>query len=260
MTTEGEDYSQARRAFNVLLSTHGESMFFVARYIGGIHTSRSHFGDENAKPPLAVVLAERQREALEMLSEQVFSDKPFQIPHDIYHHLMASRWVHWGSDPSTRTDFPIHDVVLMWQTRVLNRLLSGLTLTRVLDTELTVDADADCLTTAELLGTLNDNIFAEIVDGVADGNYTNRSPAISSFRRNLQRVFMKRMVRIALGQTSAPEDCQNVAFLELKRLRGLIQAALDAAGELDTYTQAHLEETASRIERVLDARFTQYAP
>jgi hypothetical protein len=260
MTREGEDYSQARRAFNVLLSTHGQALFLVSRYVGGLHTSRSHYGDANAKRPLEVVSVERQREALQLLSQQVFSDEPFKVPHSTYNHLMSSRWVHWGSHPSTRPDYPIHDVILMWQTRVLDRLLSGLTLTRVLDAELAVDPDEDCLTTAELLSTLTDDVFAEVVGGVAEGEYTNRSPAISSLRRNLQRVFMKRLARLALGHTSAPEDCQTVAYLELKRLHQEIQEALDGAGELDTYTQAHLEETASRVRAILDAKFTQNAP
>ena len=260
MTGEGDDYSQARRAFNVLLSTHGQAMFFVSRFVGGIHTNRSHVGDKNAKAPLEVVAAERQREALEMLSNHVFSDEPFQVPHGVYSHLMASRWVHWGAHPSTRTDYPIHDVILMWQTRVLDRLLSGLTLSRILDTEIALGQDLDCLTTAELMNTLTDSIFAEVVKGIDAGIYSNRDPAISSIRRNLQRVFMKRLARIALGHTSAPEDCQNVAFLELRRLQEKIEQTVRDAGELDTYTQAHLEETSSRIERVLDARFTQFAP
>ena len=55
MTKEGDDYTQARRAFGILLGQHGNAMFFVSRYVGGIQTSRSHKGDKDAKPPMRLV-------------------------------------------------------------------------------------------------------------------------------------------------------------------------------------------------------------
>ena len=51
-TKEGDDYTQARRVFNVLVSQYGQSMFFVSRYVGGLQTSRSHKGDKDGKPPV----------------------------------------------------------------------------------------------------------------------------------------------------------------------------------------------------------------
>ena len=48
--------------------------------------------------PFVVVEPAKQREALALLEEQVFSDKPFQFPPDLYNHLAATRWSHWGSD------------------------------------------------------------------------------------------------------------------------------------------------------------------
>ena len=53
MTRPGEDYTRARLAFNVLLSKQADAMRFAARYVGGLHTSRSHKGDKDAKPPVA---------------------------------------------------------------------------------------------------------------------------------------------------------------------------------------------------------------
>ncbi len=57
---------------------------------------------------------------------------------------------------------------------------------RLHDSELNVPADQDALTTAELLDRLTKAIFSE-VDKMPEGEYTNRKPAISSLRRNLQR-------------------------------------------------------------------------
>jgi hypothetical protein len=253
MTKEGEGYQRARRAFGTLLARHGQSMFFASRYVGGLNVSRSHKGDANAGKPLEVIPAEKQREALALLEEQVFNDTPFNFPPELYNQLAASRWDHWGTQVVERGDYPAHDIILMWQDRILSRLLSSLTLARIHDSELKVKADDDALTTAELLERLTRAVYSE-VDTVKSGDFTNRKPAISSLRRNLQRAYLQRMSRLALGQTSAPADCQTVAFAELGRLKTRIDAQLAGEAKLDSYSRAHLEETSARITKVIDAR------
>ena len=84
MSEDGEDYSQTRQAFNALLSDYGQAMYFVSRFVGGVEVSRSHKGDPEAGEPLRVINAERQREALEVLQNRIFSDRPFQLPAQIY--------------------------------------------------------------------------------------------------------------------------------------------------------------------------------
>jgi hypothetical protein len=253
MTKDGEGYQRARRAFGVLLARHGQVMFSAAKYIGGLYVSRSHKGDENAPKPLEVVPVERQREALALLEEQVFDATPFSFPPDLYNQLAASHWDHWGTEVVERGDYPVHDIILMWQDRILSRLLSSLTLSRLYDSELKVAADADALTAAELLERLTKAVFKE-VDTVKSGEFTNRKPAISSLRRNLQRSYLRRMSQLALGETAAPEDCQTIAFAELARLKTRIDTQLAGEAKLDAYTRAHLQETSARITKVVDAR------
>ena len=84
-----------------------------------------------------------------------------------------------GHDVPLRTDYPVHEVIAMWQERMLSQLLSPLTLDRLHDSELKVPADQDALTTAELLSRLTKAIYAE-VDKLPEGEHTNRKPAISS--------------------------------------------------------------------------------
>jgi hypothetical protein len=250
---EGEGYQQARRAFGILLGTHGRAMFFAARFIGGMHTSRSHKGDEHAEPPFAIVSAEKQREALEILENEVFSDKPFQFPPELYNHLAPTWWSHWGTQYTDRADYPAHEVILLWQDRILSKLLSSLTLSRLHDAEVKVPEDEDALTVAELIERLTNTIFSE-TETVASGEFTNRKPAISSLRRNLQRTYLQHLSDLALGRTAAPEDAQTIAYAELSALEGRIDKLLERDIALDSYTRAHLQETSDRIEKVRDAR------
>jgi hypothetical protein len=258
-TKDGDGYERVRQAFGILLENHGEAMYFVSRYIGGMYVNRAHKGDANAQPPFVVVDPKKQREALALLEQQVFSDKPFQFPPSLYGYLASSRWSHWGTRSPMRSDYPVHEVIGMWQSRILEQLLSSLTLERLHDSELHLPPDQDMLTTAELLGSLTKSIFSE-VDSLPEGDYTNRKPAISSLRRNLQRSYLRQLSQIALGNSGAPEDCQTIAYAELKALGGRINDAVAKNSKLDAYSRAHLEESASRINKVIDARLTLSRP
>jgi hypothetical protein len=253
MTKDGDGYQRARRAFGVLLARHGEAMFAASRYVGGLYVSRSHKGDTKAPKPLEVVPAKRQRDALALLEEQVFNDKPFNFPPDMYGQLAASHWDHWGTQVVDRGDYPVHDVILMWQDRILARLMSPLTLARLHDSELKVAPDVDALTTAELIERLTKAVYSE-VDTVKEGEFTNRKPAISSLRRNLQRAYLQRLSQLAMGRTAAPEDCQTLAYAELTKLKTRIDSMLNGKIKLDAYTQGHLQETSARIAKVVDAK------
>ncbi len=253
VTQEGEGYQDALRAFGVLLRNYGQATFFAARYVGGVYVNRDHKGDAGNRKPYEVVPAARQREALQLLEENIFNDKPFQFPPEMYNSLATSRWSHWGVQDPTRVDLPVHEVILQWQDRVLDQLLATQTLSRLYDSELKVAADQDALTCPELLERLSKAVFAE-VETVKSGEFTNRKPAVSSLRRNLQRSYLRRLANLALGNSAAPQDVQTVAYAELAALHARINDLLKREPvKLDGYTKAHLTESASRIQKTLDA-------
>ena len=104
--------------------------------------SRSHKGDANAPTPLEPIPAEKQREALALLEEQVFSDKPFNFPPELVQPLGRVALGPLGrARRSSASTIPAHDVILMWQDRILSKLLSSLTLSRMHDSELKMPAD-----------------------------------------------------------------------------------------------------------------------
>jgi hypothetical protein len=259
MVKEGDGFEKARQTFGVLLAQYGQAVYFASRNVGGVYISRSHKGDKDAAPPFKVVDAGKQREALALLEEKVFSDKPFQFPPELLNHLAATRWNHWGSRPPLRTDYPIHQTIAMWQEQILIQLLSPLTLQRIYDSELRVPADQDAFTSAELIRRLTASIFTE-AEKMEGGQYSERKPAISSMRRNLQRIYLQRLSEIAMGDSSAPPDVQSVSFAELKSLKEKIDKLLAGNVNFDTYTKAHMQESSNRIAKVLDARLTLNGP
>ena len=253
-------YERVRQAFGVLLSAHGQSMFMASRLVGGLHTSRSHRDDPDAPPPFRVVDADQQRRAITLLEEQVFSAKPFSFSPDLYNQLATTPWLHWGMRQVDRDDYPVHEVVLMWQERILSQLLGSRTLARMLDNELKVAADADAFTAAELLERLTAAIMSE-VDTLEPAEFTNRTPAIPSLRRGVQRAYLDRLSQIALGNAGAPADCEAVASLQLRDLQKKIDGLLGRDEiALDTYSRAHLEDARERIERVLTADLVTSRP
>jgi hypothetical protein len=255
LVKDGDDYSAARRAFQNLITLQTRAMGFAARQVGGIKTSRSHKGDKDGAPPFSLVDPKLQRDVLTMIEEKVLGDKPYSLPAETWNLLGTTHWSHWGQDPPARRDFGIHDFVLSQQQSILSSLLSSSNLSRLYDAELKASSDADVVTAAELIQRLTKSIFAE-VDTVRGGEFTNRKPAISSLRRNLQRAYFERLADFALRRGGAPADCQSIAYAEMASLRDRIDAMLKSEAKLDPYTRAHLVELQDRIKKVLEASIT----
>ena len=139
------------------------------------------------------------------------------------------------------------------QDRVLAQLLCDVTLARLTDSELKIPADQDAFTAAELMDGLTAAVFHE-TEHLQQGEFTNRKPAVSPLRRDLQRRYVERLAQIVLGTVPAPEDCQTYASANLEGILSRLHGALNGKAKLDGYTRAHFKETAARIQKVLEAR------
>ncbi|MFM7135997.1 MAG: zinc-dependent metalloprotease, partial [Planctomycetota bacterium] len=256
----GGRYERVRQAFGILLATHGNAMYNASRLVGGLVGSRSHKGDANARPPFAVVDVAKQREVLDLLATEMFGDKPFSFPPALYNQLAASRWMHWGTSEVDREDYPVHETILMWQDRVLGRLLDPLVLARIRDNELKVPADQDAFTTAELFERLGKAVMREVAETAA-GDYPSRKPAITSVRRGLQRAYVSRLADLAMAGGAANPDAQALAADQLRSLDAGIEA-LFAKPEvkLDAASRAHLADLRARIGKVLAAELVLPRP
>ncbi|WP_339907465.1 zinc-dependent metalloprotease [Symmachiella dynata] len=265
---DGEGYQRARQAFGMLFSEYWRTAYFAARFPGGVYVNRDHKGSKDARAPYELVEPERQRAAMKLLAESAFSTQNF--PPEILNYLAATRWNHWGVRNYIRLDYPIHEFVAMMQSRILYRLLHQITLARLLDSELKVPEGADVYTLAEHLRTLVQACFSEWQPQEAGGEFTNRKPYISSFRRNLQRLAVKQFADVVnmpgtsmwtltspfrLSGVDMPEDARTLARLHLADLDRQITAVLGKENlKLDDYSRAHLQDCQERIRKTLNSQ------
>lgn len=247
---DGEGYQRARQSFGLLLSEYWRSAGFAARYPGGVYIHRDHKGDKDARPPFVVVEAEKQRQAMQLLGKTVFAP---EIDGEKLNYLAASRWSHWGESSLVRLDYPIHDTVLNMQQMVLSQLLDTMTLSRIVDNEQKVAADADAYTLPEHMTLLTESIFTEW-EGVNQGEFTNRKPLVDSYRRNLQRETLRRLCLMVTHGSGAPADARTVTRMKLQDLDARAEKLLGLeAVKLDDYSKAHLLDCRTVIKRALEA-------
>jgi hypothetical protein len=259
----GESYSKARRAFDMLIYDMAFSGHVAARFVGGFRMHRDHKGDPNGRPPVVPEPAARQREALKFVCETIFADQAFAAPPELLRALAAGRWTHWGSNDETQdVDYPIHERILSIQRSVLAMLLNPETLERVEDQALKVGAGEKELSLPELFATLSAAVFTEWGAPRGTGTAASSGAAapveISSVRRNLQRAYLGDLIRISVqGREGAgPRITRALAWAQLRDLKERLDAALKAPrGDFEAATLAHLEECRARIAKALDASY-----
>ena len=266
VTEKGEGYQRARAAFTVLLRQYGNAAFIASKYVGGTAMNRDHKADPNARDPFVPTPADKQREAMKFLREQILTDKPFDFPPELLRKLGADRWVHWGNERSMQAvEFPVNDRALAIHRTVLNELLDGGTLSAVQNTSKMAANDEKPVQVAEVFRMLSDASFADLPS-------EGKASAVKSsvIRRNLQREYVRKLSNIVLGKSgggnpfaflmggggsnSVPADAKSLARLHLKETGKRIDAALK--DEKDDTAKAHLDELKEQIGKVLGANLT----
>jgi hypothetical protein len=249
---EGEAKNYLTSAFNTVFGERTGNYRYVAGLIGGQHYSRAHKGDPNAPAAFTLIEPELQRKALKVLGETIFNDTFYQFDPELLNNLADSRWWDWSQQASSRLDYPIHDRIRRTQMFTLLSLAAPPVLQRIYDAELKSNSD-DKFTVAELINTTVDMIWN--LDA-AGGSYTDSKPMISSIKRSTQRDLLTIMLlsaQAAPGSTMSA-DIQSMIREALRELNGKIDSVL-AKSKPDFASRAHLRESKSRIERVLDAQF-----
>lgn len=240
-------YSEATDLFNTYFFQYSRALAPAVKYIGGQHQYRDHVGDPDGRMPFVPIAKEKQEEALSMIIEYALVDEAFNVPQEIYQQFGADRWSHWGNNNTYRgrIDYPLHQYMLGVQQSLLSQLLNGNRLSRIRDAEVKFGAE-NTVTIPELMGTITNAIWSEV--------WTAPGENISSNRRDLQRAYVDAMSRLVTDAPSGtPADARSVARFKLADLKSRIDRRLSPPFSFDTYTEAHLREVQTRIEKTLEA-------
>ncbi|MFO1500377.1 MAG: zinc-dependent metalloprotease [Verrucomicrobiota bacterium] len=267
---DGESWARLRSAFSVLLGQFGDATYLAAGYIGGQYVSRDFKGGAGSRDPVVPVPGDKQREALQFLSENILSDKAFKFSPALLRRLATEHWYHWGSDAfsyySGGVDYPIYSRVLALQRIVLNQCFSPTILSRLQNQELQAEVKTKPVKLEEIFTTLTESIWSELNDNTT---------CYSTIRRNLQREHLRRLMTMVVGNRrssldelygyiiilggsgTVPADARSLARMHLVDLNSRMSRILETkSGMLDDSTRAHLIECKQRIGKTLDSSYT----
>jgi hypothetical protein len=255
LVADGEGYNRLRGSMNGQIFNRYSLLAPVTKVVGGMNFARDHKGDPNGRAPFIPVSAARQREALDLVIKRAFAEDAFDFDPALLNKLIPTRNIDWaGSYLVTPIDYPVHDMVNMVQSWLMEDLLHGGRLKRMIDN--TKRTSGDAFTVAELFDRMGNAVWSEL-------GASPRAPRnIDSYRRNLQRSYIEQMTRVLLNRAAVswfapvPEDARSLARYEFMQLSNQLDQALRTGANLNVETRAHLAESKARIETALQASLT----
>ena len=248
---DGDSWKEARRGYLMTLGMQTRAISMMSNWLGGSYINRDRKGDPDGRPPVEVVETERQRAALNFVMENSFKDDAFGLNPKLVNHLSINHMRRRGEDPA----WPIHDRIMGIQATSLSQILGPTTLRRIYDNELRLPADEDALTLNEVLDTVTDSVWEEIKEK-PNGKFTEREPAISSLRRNLQSEYLQRLFDLGTSRfgSAAMKPISNLAALKLGEIKEKLEEA-SKIDEYDAYTRAHLVDSLTRVNKWLESQY-----
>jgi hypothetical protein len=241
-----ESYVVLRRNLERGFNEIGRAAPLIAKYVGGVHTTRNHAAIDAGETVGALYVpvdAARQKQALDLLATQLFSVDSFRFKPEFVGRLGVDYLDRRDPNGTNKAPFYLPGRVLAIQTEALDHLMSDPVARRIGDAENISRHPRDLLTLTQLYGTLQHAIWSELSSG----------REITRLRRNLQREHLKRMVTVLLRPTNAAlADARSVQRENAIELRAAIQHAL-ADDRLLPESRAHLRESAATIDDALRA-------
>lgn len=242
---EGDAYTVYRRNLQRGLAQFASAVSPLSKYVGGVYTSRQVAGPQPAAL-MTPVPAGQQREALALLTREVFSSDSFRFDPAFMTRLGVDhleRLDRLDRNAPSSTDFSLATAVLTVQRAALDQLMSDTVAARLADAESKVADRRQLLSLGEVHSQLADAVWSELKSG----------REIDSLRRNLQREHVKRLAAGLVRPSSAvAADIRAVNRQVAVRLQADLQRAA-GNGALSPTTRAHLSESASVLADALRA-------
>ena len=243
---DGAQYSKLRGVFGRGMRQYRNASRNIAKYIGGMYHSRHHVGDPGGDNPFKIVPAEKQRDALNFILNRILAADAFDFDPDLLNKLAPGRdWDFKGTVwRMSRIDFPIHDYIRWVQSGAIYRLHHPRIFARVRDNELKFPKGESVYTLSEHFQKITTSLWSEL----------EQNKNINSFRRDLQKSHVEVLSIILLNEKNYfHSDAVALARASLRTLHSDIKESLET-GYFDDYTQAHLSESANKIQSVYKAQ------
>ena len=254
---DGDAWSKAREGYLLTLRLQNQSTGMMANWIGGTFVNRDKKGDPNGRKPIEVVPTEMQRKALAFVIENTLFDEAFGLTPELLLHMTSDSWSSGGFfSASNEPAWPIHDRIMGIQASAMSQLLNPTTLRRVYDNELRIDPKEEALTLVDIMDAVTKAVWKEL-DEAPKGEYSERTPAVSSLRRNLQSEHLDRLMDLSKSSQSSSAAMKPIANLASMTLRDL-KKKVDKAAEnsnYDSYTLSHFQDAATRIQKWMDSQY-----
>jgi len=244
---EGERYPKLRSVFYQGLYEYYGASRNIPKFIGGIHHSRHHIGQNDNLLPLTVVDADQQRQALSFLIDNILDSDAFYFSPSFLNKLAPERYDDFMNRlwRMQRLDFPIHNIIRNLQRSTLMKIHDPRIIHRVHDNILKVHKNDNKFTIFELFNTVSNELWSEL-SGVEE---------INSFRRETQNFYIDLLAIIYFDENSLfPRDAKSIAYSTLRKIRSNISEALPYYVFENETTSAHLQNMINKIDSVLDAQ------
>ena len=235
----GQSYDVLRRSFDSGLRQTTRAAQVASKYVSGVSYVRDYAG--TGRNPLTPVPPEKQRLALKLLTDGIFSAESFRLPPEFLQRMGVDYlMVQW---PNASPDFSLTKRVLALQAGALSQLMDESVAARLLDSESKVANPTQSLRLSELYDTLHKAIWSELKTG---GD-------INLFRRNLQREYANRVAGALFRPASAlPADARALLREDARSLRSEVLAA-QSRPTLSKEARAHLADTYATLDEALRA-------
>ena len=96
---DGDSWERARKGYNITLRKQRQMIDMMANWIGGTHVVRVKKGDPNTGDPLVPVDPDKQREALQFITETAFVDEAYGLTPDLLSKMTLEKWSGSGGLP-----------------------------------------------------------------------------------------------------------------------------------------------------------------
>ena len=237
-STDGQGYADLEEIYGELQGMWSRYMGHVVTVIGGVQVTPK--ASNQPGPVYAVVDAERQREALAFLSDNVFTTPEWMLDADILRRIEPAGAV---------------DRLRSRQVSILGSVLNPARLQRMVEAE-ALDGE-DSYPMLAFMADVTDAVWSE---------FAQATPVVDTFRRNLQRGHLDQLERLMTSDTTigsnltffygtgvnvAQSDIRPAARAQLEEIRSSAKRNIPLAG--DAATRLHLRDVVERINGMLDA-------